>query len=261
MKDRTHITMTAEELVVVAALLGHDALFGVESDPFMRAGADLRERVRQCVHRLERRRLLRYDLDGVLYIDPDLRGAVDCLADAERVALFTTDRRAGKRESVTVAVRDGVAAVLEGGGEYTLRLTDGTVPDELLSLLPVGTPAHPMREMMLLEEAALIHEMAANFDMDGAITRAATHLTDPAAAEPIARILAGGCGYLSARIHQRRGGLYRAVYHALTVMADGSAVAVTVDDQNMVRFTSVDADGASACLGARFLLSTEGDAV
>lgn len=254
--------MTAEELVVVAALLGHDALFGVESDPFIRAGADLRERIRRCVHRLERRRLLRYDLDGVLYIDPDLRGAVDRLATAERVALFTTDRRAGKRESVTVAVRDGAAAVLEGGGgEYTLRLTDGTVPDGLLSLLPVGAPARPMREMMLLEEAALIHEMAANFDMDGAVARAATHLTDPAAAEPIARILAGGCGYLSARIHQRQGGLYRAVYHALTVTADGSAVAVTVDDQDMVRFTSVDADGASACLGARFLLSTEGDAV
>ena len=97
MSEKFQIKLSSNEILVLAALLGYDSVFGLKEDFIFDEKADVKSLIRQNVRRLERKRLIRYDLNGILYILPMLRKAICCMCDADVVGLFSTNLKSGKK--------------------------------------------------------------------------------------------------------------------------------------------------------------------
>ena len=239
MQDGFQLELSAIELAVLAGLLNYDSVPGIGEavDP----AADLRATVRQAVRRLERKRLVRYGLEGVLYVRSELRRTMLCLCDARTVGLFTSDLSSGKRATTYVLEKDADTVLLQaaGSGRFRLRLTDTVTPQELLPQAVLTAACDELCESMLLEEAQLIRRQMAAFDREAARQRALACVHRPEAAARITDVLSGRGGYLSVQIYQRHGRLYETVFHTLVAVADGCAMRVSVDTYDVVHFESV----------------------
>lgn len=238
MQDGFQLELSAIELAVLAGLLRYDSVPGIGEavDP----AADLRTVVRQAVRRLERKRLVRYGLEGVLYVRPELRRMIVCLCDARTVGLFTSDLSSGKRDTVYVLERDADTVLLQAvGNKFRLRLTETVTPQELVPEAVLTAACDELCESMLLEEAQLIRRHTAAFDREAARRQALACVHQPETATRITDILSGSGGYLSVQIYARRGTLYETVFHTLVAVTDGRAVRVSVDEHDVVHFDGV----------------------
>ena len=124
MKDIFQIKLSGRELFVLAALLGYESIFGIIDDALLTSGIELKSQIKQTVQQLERKKLIRYDLDGTLYIKPDLRRTIDCICCAETVGCFSTNIGTGKKIAVYVLEKDAYTVTVEnaGSGKYKVQI-------------------------------------------------------------------------------------------------------------------------------------------
>ena len=232
------VKLTSAEVLVIAALLGYESLFGVEDDVFSDPSTDMKALVQHQVRKMERKKLIRYDLDGILYVVPGLRQAITCICNAENVGRFSTNLKSGKKAYVYVLKKDGMVAMLErlGDGKYLITLTDTIPMEEIVPNQIRSSACREVKEKMLIEEAEFVHKLMESFDEDGAKIRIGKHIKDSSAADLIAKILAGNCAYMSVQIHRKGQGLYNAVDNMLLVCVEGATVSLYLDENGMVRF-------------------------
>lgn len=263
MEESFQVKLSSKEILIIAALLGYESAFGVKEKAFSEANTDIKSLIRQHVRRLERKKLIRYDLDGILYIVPSLRWAIDCICNAETVGLFSTNLKSGKKASVYVMEKESIVTTLEhlGDGKYVIRLTD-TVP--LKKIIPyeiLSSQHREMREMMLLEEAEYVHVQIEAFNHDAAEMRIKKHVKDGSATKMIAKILTGNCGYMSVQIHRKGKNLYNAIYNSLLVAVDNYTISLNADEHDVLCFEAISPAMAVDQIDSQFNLSEKRDAV
>ncbi len=259
MNEDFQIKLSSKEVLTLAALLGYKSIFGVKDGGFFKRDANINPLIRQCVRRLERKKLIQYDLSGILYIAPVLKKAIDCICNAESVGLFSTNLKSGKKSSTYIMESKNTVVLLErsSNDNYSICLTD-TVP--LKKVIPreiLSSHHSEIHEIMLFEEAEYIHNQIASFNHEQAETRIQKHINDSKASKIITKILAGNCGYMSVQIYAKDKNLYKTVYNTLLVCIDNHTISLHLDENNVLRFESLSPTMITGCIGSKFKLSAK----
>lgn len=241
MGDRFQIQLSSKEILITAALLGYESVFGVDDGWLFGKNVDMKSIVRQQVRRLERKKLIRYDLDGVLYIVPELRKSIDCICKAESVGLFSTNLKSGKRTSVYVMEKENMVVTLErlSDGKYVMQLAESLPLEEIIPQEILSSQYQEMKEMLLLEEAEYVHKQIEEFNHDDAKMRIQKHVNDSDAGKMIETILSGSCRYMNVQIYRKKKELYNAIYNTLLVNVDNCMVKLSADENRVLCFESI----------------------
>ena len=255
MSEKFQIKLSSNEILVLAALLGYDSVFGLKEDFIFDDKADVKSLIRQNVRRLERKRLIRYDLNGILYILPMLRKAICCMCDADVVGLFSTNLKSGKKASIYVIERNDVVVSLEllNDGKYLVQTTDEIPLKEIVPYEIMTSHQCEINEKMLFEEAEYVHSQIESFNHEEAEKRIKKHVSNLEATSLIAKILTGNCGYMSVQVHRRSSvSLYSAVYNALLVAVDNSTISLIADENRILRFKATSPDEIVSQIHSQF---------
>lgn len=235
------IKLCSKEILILAALLGYESVFGVEEKTFSEADTDMKSLIRQQVRRLERKKLIRYDLDGTLYIVPGLRKAIDCICSAETVGVFSTNLKSGKKASVYVLEKESGVTTLEhfGDGKFLIHLTESIPLKEIIPYEILSSQYSELKEMMLLEEAEYVHKQIEAFYHDDAEMRIKKHIKSDSATKMIAKILTGTCGYMSVQVYRKGTALYNAIYNTLLTAVDNYTISLNSDENDVLYFEAL----------------------
>lgn len=245
MKDIFQIRLSARELFVLAALLGYESIFGIGDDALLTSGIELKSQIKQTVQQLERKKLIRYDLDGTLYIKPDLRRTIDCICCAETVGCFSTNMGSGKKTAIYVLEKDSYTVTVEnaGSGKYRVHLTDSIDASKIIPTKILNVQDCEMDEMLLLEEAQAAQTLIEAFNAEEAKLRIDKHTQDNGSSEIISQVLSKKCGFMSFQIHRRTKELYKAVCNGLFVNVENRTISVSIDNNDVLHFKAVSANG------------------
>ena len=263
MGESFRVELSSEEILIIAAMLGYESIFGVEDDVFSIAGFDMQSLVRRYVCQLERKKLLQYDLDGILYIVPELRQSIACLCNADTVGVFSTNLKSGKKTSVYIMEKEGRVASLEHFSDenYVIRLTDTIPPEEIIPREMLSSQHCEISEMMLFEEAEYVHRQIEAFNRGGAEACVQKHVKNDNTAKLIVKILTGNCGYMSVQIYRKGAVLYDAVCNTLLVSIDNCTVSLSVDENNVLLFEALSGTAVAERIGSQFKFGEKRGAV
>ncbi len=243
MENCIKFKFTSSELLVIAALLGYESVFGI-NNIVPTATSNSKKAIKQTVRKLERQKLLRYELDGTLFIESNLHKAIRCICEAEVVALFSTNLKSGKKSIIYVMESNGEVVYVENYSEnkYLIQLSDSLTLDEIIPYEIIASKPCDLTEKMLYEEALLIRQKIENFEHNEAEQIASKVLKDQSGVATIAKTLSGNCGFMSVQIYKKNGALYNAIYNAFIAAVDNCAINVVLDENEMLYFTSVNAE-------------------
>lgn len=229
-------SLSAFDIFTTAGLLGYESAFGIQEDALTKHRDQLRRMIRQSMRRLEKKKLLRYDLAGILHIRPDFRSAIECLCRPHTVGLLEHNLSGGRKTTLHVLCTPSHMALLEPDGpeHYRLRLTD-TLPE----LLP-QTAEGDLHEQMLLEEAQLVKAQIASFDHERAEKQLLSHVREPGNVPALLQVLSGSCSYVNLRVLRKEKALYKTVYHSFAALAEDRLIRVASDEHDVVCFDSAD---------------------
>lgn len=244
MKDNFQIKLSAKEILVIAAMLGFESIFGIDDSAFLTSGTEMKGQIKQIVQRLERKKLIRYDLDGTLYIVPTLRKSIECICSAETVGFFSTNLKSGKRATIYVLGKDSVVTTLEhiGGGKYSICLSNAIpltriIPSEILNTQPFS-----MSEILLFEEAQFVQRQIESFDNAEAEKRIQKYARDTNSVKAISQALSRNCGYMSLHIYCKNKNLYDEVFSRLLVTVDNHTMSLLMDENDVLHFDAICSD-------------------
>lgn len=256
MNKQFQVKLSGEELVVVAALLGYESIFGIKEAFRLPECRDLSGMVRACVAQLERSGVLAYRLDGTLQILPELRQAMACLCRAQSVGIFSTNLRPRSNAPVYVMEREGTAIILKrsGPGRYAVaslnaRRWKTLFPEKLMS-----AQGGQGEQSIPLEEAEQVKRQILAFDREGAEQRLSRCVPEPEkdTVKRLAEILSGSCGYFSVQIYRNTQGLYRETCHAFLALVGGRAVSLDLGENGMLTFAFPPLEDLADQLRAQF---------
>ena len=254
MENNFQIDLSSEEIFVLAGLLNYESVFGVKDNLNINDGIDIKKLVADTFLVLERRKLLHYDLDGTLYIIPNLKIAIECICKSEIVGLFKTNLNAGRKTTVYVLENENIVVLLEENKNNQYRVCisenfsiEGVLPKEILT-----AKYSELNEKMLFETAKMVKKQIAAFDYTSALNIVQENVIDPSSAEVITQILSGNCGYLSVQIYKKESVLHKAIYNELVSVSNNQIVLVKSNENDELKFTSIESNtfinGIQSCL-------------
>ena len=238
------IKLSSKEILVLSAMLGFESVFGVDDNIFLDKDIEIKPLIRQTVRRMERKKLIRYDLDGTLFIIPELRKSIECICNAETIGLFSTNLKSGKKVTVYILGKDELIASLQRStdGKYVIKLSKDVFLNEIIPYEILSAKGNDIKEMMLFEEAECVRKQIEEFNHDNAEKQVQKHSSSASSAKTITRILSGNCGYMSVQIHKKGKALYDALYNNLIVSVDGQNVSVYTDENDVLHFEAIDSE-------------------
>lgn len=243
------IRLSSDDISVTAALLGYESVIAVDCEDFVNSDIEIRKKLKQVMRQLESKKYLRYDFDGTLYVPRQLKIIFSCLCEADRAAVFSTNMYSEKKTLFYILRKEDHTVLLRNidKGKYLICLTDKPLSKKNISgIIPNGffdvTLSENMciKERILIEEAELAHKEAIFFNAERAETMLGKCIRRSEAVKPILKILSGECGYFGVKIYVKSGSLYSLKYNSLTVLAEGTAAALYLDENALLHFDGVD---------------------
>ncbi len=238
MTERFQVKLSALEVCVLAALLGYESVFGIGEPPYDNENFDLKKQIKQTVKQLEGKKLLRYDLDGTLFLKVGLSDALHCVCEAETVACFSTNVKTGKKTAVYLLSRSDVAVVLEqtADGRYGITLQDGFSLDDVIPEEVFGAQSSSFSEQIPFDVAVSVKRSLQSFGGDAGKEVLNTYLSSPESVDTVSEILSGNGRFFSTRVYKKDGLLYRPVLDSLTVCTPSGTVRVQLDGEEYLFF-------------------------
>lgn len=243
------IRLSSDDILVTAALLGYENVIAADCEDFANSDIEIRKKTKQAICRLESKKYLRYDFDGTLYVSRQLKTTFSCLCDADLVAVFSTNMYSEKKTLFYILRKQDHTVLLQniGEGKYLIRMTGKPLtPKKISGIIPkvlfdvTLSKNMCIKERILVEEAELVHKEAIAFNTERAGAMLKKCIRRSEAVKPILKILSGKCGYFGVKIYVKSGSLYSLEYNSLTVLAAGAAAALSLDENALLHFDSID---------------------
>lgn len=238
MRSFFELQLSAVEIQIMAALLGYESVFGIKDEEFISREADAGRRIRQHVQRMEERKLIRYELDGTLYVDSELRLAMRCMCEAETIGIFSNNLE-GKHNTIYVMGRENRFVYLERQETvYTISLCDVLVQEKIFPKI-IAENENSLNETISLETVRSIRELLEAFESVKARSMLQANVNNPDSVNPIEKILSGKCGYVSGQIYKKGRLLYKLTGNRLCFITEGCVVDIAADEKQEVHINSV----------------------
>lgn len=243
MENSIKYEFTSFEIQMISALLGYESVFGIDAQETTKTGGS-KKLIKQTIRKFEKQKLLRYELDGTLFIESNLHNAIRCICEAEIVALFSTNLNSGKESIVYVMENNGEVVYIENSIEnkYLLQLSKDLTLDKIIPYEIIAPMPCVLSEKILYEKALFIRQKIENFEYNEAEQIASKVLRDQNQVSAIVKTLSGNCGFMSVQIHKKNGSLYNAIYNRFIVAVDNSVINVVLGENEMLYFTSANAE-------------------
>ena len=230
--------LTSKDLYVLASLLKKEFIVGVEGLTLVQEIPFQREGISFVVRSLEERGLIKYDLNGILKVDPTIRYVIDMISDPKKVGMLherggqekkQVEYRFYDREGTVSLVRDPQA------GCYEISVGEAVSPEEDIKSLSesyTGGRALAFKENILLEELMLVKDYIKEFrEVDGREYLKRT-VHNGASLDVIMDILRGRGETIVVRQYDRKG--YRLELEGIFILAESGGYGVKMNCEDNV---------------------------
>lgn len=244
--------LTTGEIYVLAGLLGHNTVYGIESDTLDRWRDDIGGNVSSVVSGLAANGYAELSFGGALYIDSTLRKAIDCLCIPETILSVAVSIGNCLSEKYCICTGN-VSVMLERNKNnrvYCLRVSDNCAEGVryILSCTQKMLDVHEhSRDITHLSKIRLPYECAekaksliAGFREEEARELLHGYLTQRDT-EKIMEILGGNIGHLSVKAYSTESGICRCVYKGLFVTGAVDAE-ITADNESYLHINEISPD-------------------
>jgi hypothetical protein len=236
------IKLRSSELYVLAGALGYNSLIGVEENTLFKWQSELRLKVQKTIRSLEKKKLIQLSLDGVLFIDENLKKAIDILCKAEYIGMFSCNLENNRTQTIYLTFDGAHNLLLEKTKDkYLLTLTDSL--DSLDSLFePFLYSNNNIHEFLLYEDAEYIKNLLFSFDDVGAMDRTKKCVKDESVADVIMNIVSGKSNFLNIQIHKKQGDVFINAYNSFIALTNGNTVELNLDKNRVLFIDTIEAE-------------------
>lgn len=230
--------LSAVEIFVLAAFLGFDTVFSTDEQQIVDCDGELKRKVKSTVRTLERKKLIRYDLDGTLYITEKLKKCIECMCEPKTVGVFFSNLRTGRNKTTYVLKKYENIALVEKtkSGRYRLGAGDNTAVSKLFPKSLMSVDFQDTTEKMLYEDAEHIKWQLHSFNKTQATSLMKKYVSCEDSVPCICEILSGESKFLNVHILTCSGKIYKMVFSCLVTISHNRAVCVSVDENDVVNF-------------------------
>jgi len=242
MDNEFQIDLSAEEIFVLAGLLGYETVFGIGEQQTFDFNGDLKRRIKSTVKTLERKKLIRYDLDGTLFIKSKLKLCIECICEAQTIGLFSTNIKTGKNATMYVLEKNNMISLVEKmkNGKYRVLLGDDSFLSKIFPSAILNSKSGGIREKMLYEEAVCIQEQICSFNETQANTLLRKCISSEENIPCISEILSGGSKFLNVRIFRKDKRMYKTSFNSLIAISHNKSICVSADENEVVNFCAIE---------------------
>lgn len=237
------IKLRSSELYVLAGFLGYKSIIGIEDDTLIKWHSELNSKINRTIRSLEKKKIIQTTLNGVLFIDENLKKAIELLCGAEKIGVISSNIDKNRTETTYITSVDSNFLVLKKykDNKYLLSLYDD------MSFLDLTFASFHMtdkkiNEIWLYEDAQYIKELLFSFDEDGALDRARKCVKDYQAAEDVLTIVSGKNKFLNIQMYKKQGDLYINSFNTFLVLAGKTPVELKLDDNKVLFIDSVNVE-------------------
>lgn len=237
------IKLRSSELYVLAGALGYKSLIGVEDNTLLKWQSELRFKVQKTIRSLEKKKLIQLSLDGVLFIEENLKKAIDILCKAEYIGMFSCNIEKNRTETIYLTY-DGVYNLILKklkDNKYLLSLTDSLDSLDLL-FEPFLDGVNNIHEFLLYEDAEYIKNLLFSFDDIGALERTKKCIKDESIAEDIVTLVSGKSNFLNIQIHKKQGEVFVNSFNSFIALTNRSAVELKLDKNKVLFIDTIKAE-------------------
>ena len=242
-KNRERIILSTEEILVMAGLLKYQSVLAISDETFYDFHTNPKTVIRQVMESFERRRIVFYNLDGELQIDkrymmitrvicsPDFVLAVDGIFEGDKRRMTRYLAGSGEDWMTFFKNHDGMYEFVKIAKDEILNSLRNMFKDAEYPVI------HEKIEMKSISE---IQNKILSFQKDFAVEFLNEKLKEENAIEPIVSFLSQRGEYMRIQVHSRGEVIYRNVYNAFIVMDGKGFIKVSMDDNSIVHFDSID---------------------
>lgn len=238
MTDKNKIRLSTEEIIVVAGMLGYKTVVGIENEITDKWKSSLHHRIRTIVKRLEKKRVIRFGLEGKLLIVNKVRLVVECLCDPEMFMILADTSQRSSDSKIYIMLKNGKYFRLSrtANGCCNVRITDELELnlfenhfDESDDIVDVSYPIETINKAKNAVDG-FDEELARSLLSDNAECSENT--------DKIIELLENG--YISINAFLKDGTIFRKFFNCNIGFCNKAAVEIKNDDDNIVHFRTID---------------------
>lgn len=238
MTDKNKIRLSTEEIIVVAGMLGYKTVVGIENEITDKWKSSLHHRIRTIVKRLEKKRVIRFGLEGRLLIIDKVRLAVECLCDPEMFMILSDTSQRTSNSKVYIMLKNGKYFRLSrtANGSCNIRITDEfefnlfeNHFDESDDIVDVSYQ---------IETINKAKNAVDGFDEELARSLLSDNSECSENTDKIIELLENG--YISINAFSKDGAIFKKLFNCNIGFCNKAAVEIKNDDDNIVHFRAVE---------------------
>ncbi len=240
----TKSELTSADISVLASLLGYKNIFIPQTSFAYEPSQALNAFVKNRMRSLERKHILRYELDGTLFVDEKIRKSVEAMCSPDKVISVNSNCFKGKCSEMYIFVKGDLVLCTskKSRDKVAFSIVSADERENLLPLHEASGKKHSIDEKMLLEDAKTIQSELHSFERDKA-EKCLSALGIKTENIPfICEILTGGCKYIRIRQLHRVRGTYCVSGDEFYAMISNQPVCVSSDEFGMLGFESLGTD-------------------
>lgn len=242
MNNDFQIELSAEEIFVLAGFLGYETVFGIGEQQSFDFDGELKRKIKAIVKRLERKKLIRYYLDGTLFIRTELKLCIECICEADTIGLFFTNIKTEKNTTIYGLEKNNFFSLVEknNNGKYGIKIISDSLVSKVFHQTLLNSKVSDIYEKIPYEEAVYIKEHICSFNVSQANTLLRNFISNDKAIPCVLGILSGRGKYLNVQIFRKEKKLYKCTYSRIVAVSYDNSICVSADENDIVNFNATD---------------------
>ncbi len=236
--------LTSADISVLASLLGYKNIFIPQTSFVYETSQALNAFVKNRMRSLERKHILRYELDGTLFVDEKTRKSVEAMCSPDKLLSVNSNCLKGKCSEMYIFIKEDLILCTSKKNRDKVALWVVS-PDEMADLLPLHEASgkkHRIKEKMLFEDAETVQRKLHSFERDEA-EKCLNALGIKAENIPLmCEILTGNSKYIRIRQLHRARGAYCVSSDEFYVLISNQPVYLCIDEFGVLNFESLSAE-------------------
>lgn len=242
MKQIYKITLSSGEIYVLAGLLKYQSIVGIETETLSRWQENLREYMKPVVSQLEKRKIISYELNGVLFMNRHIHKMMDCLCLTETVWLVSENVKNGKYGTKYFLGKDDYTVLLEKNDTDTYEVIlyiDFQMEEWLRPQFGRGQ-SRGIYEKILLEEAEVVKDKLQCFDKTAAERMLKKCLSSEENIDYILEMFSGKAVFVYVQFYQKNKTVFEHKANWFVTIQDKQNFELRLDENDVLTIESVE---------------------